>query len=87
MAKPRKQDFAQNALRVVEQSIAAPLSTKIPDADSASKEEVSRFMTAMGRRGGLKGGKNRWNGMTPEQRSQAASAAANARWGKETAKD
>jgi hypothetical protein len=37
---------------------------------------------ALGRKGGLKGGKARAAKMTPEQRSEAARKAAAARWGK-----
>jgi hypothetical protein len=37
---------------------------------------------ALGRKGGLKGGKARAARMTPEQRSEAAKKAALARWGK-----
>lgn len=37
---------------------------------------------ALGRKGGLKGGKARAAGMTPEQRKDAARRAAQARWGK-----
>jgi len=37
---------------------------------------------ALGRRGGLKGGKARAAKMTPEERSEAARNAAAARWGK-----
>ena len=37
---------------------------------------------ALGRRGGLKGGKARAANMTKEQRSEAAKKAARARWGK-----
>lgn len=37
---------------------------------------------ALGRKGGLKGGKARAERMTPEQRSEAARKAANARWQK-----
>ncbi len=36
----------------------------------------------LGRKGGLKGGKARWANLTPEQRSEAASLAAQARWRK-----
>jgi hypothetical protein len=36
---------------------------------------------ALGRKGGLKGGKARAEKMTPEQRSEAARKAAFARWG------
>jgi hypothetical protein len=37
---------------------------------------------ALGRKGGLKGGKARAASMTPEQRSEAARKAATARWSK-----
>ena len=37
---------------------------------------------ALGRRGGLKGGKARAERMTPEERSESARKAAEARWGK-----
>lgn len=36
---------------------------------------------ALGRKGGLKGGKARAASMTPEQRAEAARKAARARWG------
>lgn len=36
----------------------------------------------LGRKGGLRGGKARWVNLTPEQRSEAASLAAQARWRK-----
>lgn len=35
----------------------------------------------LGRKGGLKGGKARANALTPEQRSECAKKAAEARWG------
>jgi hypothetical protein len=39
---------------------------------------------ALGRKGGLKGGKARAAKMTPEERREAARKAAAARWGKQT---
>jgi hypothetical protein len=39
---------------------------------------------ALGRLGGLKGGKARANKLTPEQRSEIAKKAAKARWGKKS---
>jgi hypothetical protein len=39
---------------------------------------------ALGRKGGLKGGKARAEGMTPAERSEAAKRAAQARWHKES---
>ena len=37
---------------------------------------------ALGRKGGLKGGKSRWASLTPEQRFEVGSLAAQARWRK-----
>jgi hypothetical protein len=45
-----------------------------------SKSEISRIMSAMGIKGGKMSAKRRLEKMTPEQRSNAASALANARW-------
>jgi hypothetical protein len=35
---------------------------------------------ALGRKGGLKGGKNRWKGVSKKRRSEIARKAARARW-------
>jgi hypothetical protein len=56
----------------------------IPDM---SRAQVTAFMRKMGRKGGKKGGKNRWAGVSAEERSKILSAAAKARWDKETTKD
>jgi hypothetical protein len=65
-----KRDDYQNALRAVEEAIGSSLS-KNPAA------------VALGRLGGLKGGKARAKKLTPEQRKTIAQRAAQARWGKE----
>lgn len=44
--------------------------------------EVSRIMAEMGRKGGRIGGRRRADHMTKAQRSDSASKAARARWGK-----
>lgn len=49
-----------------------------PDPD-AGKDPAA---VALGRKGGLKGGKARAASMTPEQRSEAARKAAQSRWSK-----
>ena len=67
-----KRDFAQNALRVVEISTGEPLKTK----------EKNAAAVALGRLGGLKGGKVRAAGMTEERRREIAQQAAKARWAK-----
>jgi hypothetical protein len=40
---------------------------------------------ALGRKGGLKGGRARWHGLTKEQRSEIARKAVQARWAKKKA--
>jgi hypothetical protein len=67
-----KRDDFQNQLRAVEEAIGASL-TKNPAA------------VALGRRGGLKGGKARAKALTPEQRkaiAQQGGKAKAARWSK-----
>jgi hypothetical protein len=46
-------------------------------------EKKNPAAVELGRRGGLKGGKARAAKMTPEERSESARKAANARWAKE----
>lgn len=50
------------------------------DEDKKSDDGKDPAAVALGRKGGLKGGKARAERMTPEQRSEAARNAANARW-------
>ena len=45
-------------------------------------EEKNPAAVALGKLGGSKGGKARAKNMTPEERSEAARKAANARWAK-----
>lgn len=62
-------------------------STGQDDAPKPTKAEIRAFMRAMGSKGGKKGGKLRWEGVSPEKRSQITSNAAKARWGKQKATD
>jgi hypothetical protein len=66
--KAKRDDF-QNALRVVEEAIDSSLG-KNPAA------------VALGRQGGLKGGKARAKALTPSRREEIAQQAAQARWAK-----
>jgi hypothetical protein len=77
--KKREHDFSVTAFRVVQEATGQgepepekPLSTegKNPNA------------VALGRLGGLKGGKARASKLTPEQRKEIAQKAARARWAK-----
>lgn len=52
---------------------------KFPDVTQA---DISRVMSALGRRGGKKGGKRRLETMTQKERSDVAFKAARARWDK-----
>ena len=45
-------------------------------------QEMREFARKLGRRGGLKGGPARRDKLTPEQRSEIARKAVNARWEK-----
>jgi len=51
--------------------------------DKITRKDISAFMSAMGRKGGLKGGAARSAKLTKEQKSASASKAARARWDKE----
>jgi len=82
--KPRKQkrehDFAITAFRVVQE---ATKETE-PEAEETEPETVegkNPHAVALGRLGGLKGGKARASKLTPEQRKEIARKAAQSRWG------
>jgi hypothetical protein len=47
-----------------------------------TSSEISRFMKAMGSKGGKRGGLARAAGMTDKERSDSASKAARAKWAK-----
>jgi len=67
MAKKSKQDVNELAFSIV---------------DKATKEK-NPHAQALGRLGGLKGGKARAEKLTPEQRREIAKKAAAKRWGKD----
>jgi len=70
-------DFNQVAQRLVRMSTEG---TGPGEVQTPSKSEISRVMAELGRRGGKVGGKRRAANMTEAQRSNAAAAAAKARW-------
>jgi hypothetical protein len=76
-SKPPKRptDVNQRAFNIVGEATGEIEPTE-PDA---GKDPAA---VALGRKGGLKGGKARAAKMTPEQRSEAARKAAEARWAK-----
>ena len=83
VGKPRKKkrdsDFAVTAFRVVQEATgqAEPEQTEPESIEGKNPHAV-----ALGRLGGLKGGKARFEKLTPEQRKEIAIKAAQARWAK-----
>lgn len=74
--KKRDHDFAVTALRVVQEA------TKESELEQpqVQPEGKNPHAVALGRLGGLKGGKARAKKMTAEQRREVAKKAAQARW-------
>jgi hypothetical protein len=54
----------------------------VTENQDPTDEELRELARRLGRRGGLKGGPARAAKMTPEERSEAARKAVNARWAK-----
>jgi hypothetical protein len=74
-------DAAQNALRVVEAAIGAPLKEK-PNTLQFPPRKKNPAAVALGKLGSRKGGIARAAKLTAEQRKGIAQRAAKARWGK-----
>lgn len=76
LSKPKRPtDVNQLAHQLINESTADPV--------RVTRSEISRIMAAMGSKGGKKSAKLRMKTTTPEQRSQQALKAAQARWSKE----
>jgi len=71
--RPAKRDDAQNALRVVEAAIGEPL----------TKRKKRQNFKALGRLGGLVGGKARAEALSGTRRREIAKKAATVRWSKQ----
>jgi hypothetical protein len=73
----KETDFAITAFRVVQEA------TKEPEPEQPQPQATdgkNPNAVALGRLGGLKGGKARASKMTPEKRKEIAQKAAKARW-------
>lgn len=73
----RPKDMNQLARQLVEHSASQPPETMQLGTHYVS---ISEYMAAIGRKGGQIGGKRRLKTMTVEQRREAATKAAKARW-------
>jgi hypothetical protein len=82
--RKRPADVISNAVQVMR--IATGQIEVVPDANRRSKNGPKKSKNpaavALGRRGGIKGGKARAKSLTPEKRSEIAKRAAKARWDK-----
>jgi hypothetical protein len=77
----RDHDFSVTAFRVVQEATGQSES-EVKEATPESSVDRHAAAVALGRLGGLKGGKARASKLTPEQRRESARKAAKARWGK-----
>jgi hypothetical protein len=84
-SKKRPRDLAQLAKFIVDQATGeAEPEAEEPHPVELTAEERSRAAAALGRIGGLKGGKARAASLTPERRREIAKKAAEKRWGNPT---
>jgi len=81
--KKREHDFAVTAFRVVQEA-TGQVESESEETEPETIEGKNPHAVALGRLGGLKGGKARFEKLTPEQRKEIAQKAAQARWGKRT---
>jgi hypothetical protein len=80
MARKKKDhDYNVNAFRIVQEATG---SGGMPTKDDLADKGKNPHAVALGRAGGIKGGKARAAKLTPEQRKEIAKIAAAARWKK-----
>lgn len=84
LSKKRPTDVNQLAHFLVSQTTGDSEEPKAVPAPS--KSEISRIMSAMGRKGGKKSAKARMEKISPHERSRIALKAAQARWAKQQEK-
>ncbi len=77
--KKREHDFSVTAFRVVQEA-TGQIEPKTEQVKPEVLESKNPHAVALGRLGGLKGGKARFEKLTPEQRSEIARKAAQKRW-------
>ena len=84
MAKKRPRDINLLARQIVEEAIGEPLTpqTAKPTEEPQPTKEKNQAAVALGRLGGLKGGKARAEKLSSERRKEIAARAAKARWKK-----
>lgn len=78
-SKKLPRDVNQRAKAIMELATADPAPEAEPETPTAGKNPAA---VALGRLGGLKGGRARADSLTKKRRSEIAKKAAKARWGK-----
>lgn len=78
--KKRDHDFSVNAFRVAQEATEESDGILASIEESTTSARKNPNAVALGRLGGKKGGKARAAKLTPEQRSEIARKAAQARW-------
>jgi hypothetical protein len=81
-SRKRPRDLNELAARLVDEATGDAPKSPDPDPGLAPDQGKDPAAVALGRKGGLKGGKARAERMTPEERREAARRAASARWAK-----
>jgi len=81
--KKKEHDFSVTAYRVV-QKATGQVEPKSEETEPELVEGKNPHAVALGRLGGLKGGKARFEKLTPEERKKIAQKAAEARWAKQS---
>lgn len=79
--RKRPTDLNRLAASIVASASGEEPTTQEPEVRSSDKNPAA---VALGRLGGLKGGKSRAEKLTSEERSDIAKKAAKARWGKDS---
>ncbi len=78
MRKKKEHDFSVTAFRVVQEATEGI----VPKPEPRPEPKPAIDFKALGRLGGLNGGKARAASLSPERRTEIAKKAAKARWGK-----
>lgn len=83
-SRKKKEDVNERAADILKHAIDGE-PEKEPEVKTDDGKDPAAV--ALGRKGGLKGGKARAKNLSPEERSEAARKAANARWSKKNDKN
>lgn len=61
-------------------ALTVKLATEKSEQALPSRDAITRYLAAIGRQGGIKGGKARAAALSPERKTEIAQKAARARW-------